>query len=286
MQSSSVCFAVVFAGLAAVTPGASANFLSLDGIPQLSVDALVPGQRMVRVDGPGAPNTMMLGGRRVEFASADAMIGHSSDAIYVAVAGGEARLGQLRAGPGEAILIAPVGAPPSIVTFDAERMRAMFGPEPPPTLRGFVSKLDDAADDQAWGIFFGRYQRSVLDLQAPGGARTEAGRSSEIVRIRYSGHSDPDQIEAMVVARAAQALASRDALALAQLLDPAPYGGDDLGGGGDEARLLVAQQLIVSHARAASGEVRRGAGEGVWRAGAVTLRTRPFSDFVFISAIE
>lgn len=183
----------------------------------------------------------------------------------------------MTAGAGEAILLPPYGVAPSIVTFDAERMAAMFGPQAPEPLQGFVADLASVAEEQSWGLFFGRYQRSLFDLNNPGGARTETGRVSvmgapEVVRIRYSGVSDPTQVEAMVVERARAALAARDANALAQLLDPAPYGGDDLSGGGEQARLVVARELVSQY----GGSPSRG----------VTLRTRPFSDFVFISAVE
>jgi hypothetical protein len=285
-----VCTVTAFVA-AALTVPAAAQYLTLDGVRQPGPVTVMPGTRYVRLaEGPGE-QSLILGGRTVNLGGASAMIGSSSDAVFVAVARGEARVDGLSAGPGEALLLTPFGGAPSVVDFDAERMAAMFGPQPPQSLSGFVADLASVADDQSWGIFFGLYQRSLFDLQNPGGARTEAGRVSvmgapEVARIRFSGQSNPDAIEDMVVARAASALATGDANALAQLLDPAPYGGDNLNGGGQEARLVVAQQLIAQHGRAAAGDVRRGAAEGVWRAGSVTLRTRPFSDFIFISAVE
>jgi hypothetical protein len=282
---------VAFLGISVIPSQAAAQYFTLDGARVSGPAKIEPGARIIRLAGEAGDETAALGGRPVQLGGATAMIGSSSDAVFVAVASGEARVGNVTAGPGEALLLPPYGRDPSVVNFDAERMAALLGPQPPQSLAGFVADLTSVADDQSWGIFFGLYQRSLFDLQNPGGPRTEAGRASvmgapEVVRIRYSGQSNPDQIEEMVVARAAAALAAGDAMAFAQLLDPAPYGGDNLDGGGQEARLVVARQLIAEHARAASGEVRRGAGEGVWRAGSVTLRTRPFSDFIFISAIE
>jgi hypothetical protein len=284
-------FTVSFLSLAAMAGPASAQYVTLDGVRRTGPVQVQPGERLIRLEDGATEGSTVLAGRTVELGGANALIGASSDAVFVAVASGAARVGDVGAGPGEALLLTPYGGAPSVVEFDAERMVAMFGPQPPQSLSGFVADLASVADDQSWGIFFGLYQRSLFDLQTPGGARTEAGRVSvmgapEVVRIRFSGQSNPDAIEDMVVARAAQALAAGDAAALAQLLDPAPYGGDNLNGGGQEARLAVAKQLIAEHGRAAAGEVRRGAGEGVWRAGSVTLRTRPFSDFVFVSSVE
>lgn len=254
-----------------------AAYLGLDGSPHSGPAALRPGARFVHIPTGEGPAPLALAGRSVELSGASAIVGSSSDTIYIAVANGEARVDGLSAGAGQAILLQPMGAAPSVVTFDAERLAALFGPQPPESLRGVVADLMAAADDQSLGIFFGLYERTVLDLQNPGGARVEAARASvmgapEVVRIRYSGVNDPAQIEAMVVERARAALAARDANALAQLLDPAPYGGDDLGGGGEEARLVVARELTAQY----GGPAARNA----------TLRTRPFSDFVFVSSVE
>lgn len=291
---STVLLSAAFAALLATTsvlPAGAAQYFTLEGARHTGPIVLQPGTRLVRLAGEAGGASMTLAGHAVDLGGANALLGASSDAVFVAVASGEARVGDVSAGPGEALLLTPYGGAPSVVEFDAERMAAMFGPQPPQSLSGFAADLASVADDQSWGIFFGLYQRSLFDLQNPGGARTEAGRVSvmgapEVARIRFSGQSNPDQIEGMVVARAAAALAAGDANALAQLLDPAPYGGDDLSGGGQEARLHVARQLIAGYGRAAAGDVRRGAGEGVWRVGAVTIRTRPFSDFIFVSSVE
>lgn len=285
--------AVILALLAPmiVTSPSLAQYVTIEGESHEGPRGLRPGVRFVRL-GPGNTEpSVILGGHSADFGSASALVGSSADAAYIAVVSGEVRVETLKASAGEAILLPPYGRSPSVVAFDAGRMRAMFGGTPAPALRDFVAQLDDIAEDQSWGLFFGQYKRSVFDLQNPGGERAEAGRRSvmaapEVARIRYSGLSDPDQIEAEVVARGAAALVARDAEALAQLLDPAPFGGDDLSGGGEDARRVVAQQIIAEHASAASGEVRRGAGQGVWRAGRITMRTRPFSDFVFISSVE
>lgn len=269
----------------------AASTYALDGSGHPGPGALRPGERFVQLPSGSGVETLSIAGRTVELNGASALIGSSSDAVFIAVASGEARTGGLGAGPGEALMFQPYGQEPSVVDFDAERMAAMFGPRPPNVLQPFVSALMSVADDQSLGIFLGMYQRSLFDLQTPGGSRVEGGRASvmgapEVARIRYSGASNPDQIEEMVVARAAAALSYRDANTLAQLLDPTPFGGDDLNGGGQEARLVVARQLIADFSGVASGDVRRGAGEGVWRAGSVTMRTRPFSDFIFISSVE
>ncbi|HAH10085.1 MAG TPA: hypothetical protein DCL48_08295 [Alphaproteobacteria bacterium] len=234
---------------------------------------------------------MTIGGQTVTMNNVNGLAGGAADGAYVAVASGEAVLGSLTAVAGEAILIPPYGRAPSIVTFDAGRARVLLGDSRDPAVQAVASDLADVAEGQEWGLFFGRYRRTLLDLQSPGGQRTEAGRASvmgapEVVRIRYSGVSDPGQIEEMVVERAAGALASGDVAVFAQLLDPAPYGGEDLNGGGQDARLLVARQVISSFGGAATSQVQRGAEPGVWRAGRVTLRTRPFSDFIFISSVE
>ena len=270
---------VIVASLAfaACSLPAQAQYYSLDGARHSGPATAESGTRFVRLPDGAAPASAVLAGRSVLFDGTSAMIGASSDAVFVAVARGSAKAGDVKAGPGEALMLQPYGRSPSVVSFDAGRMAAMFGPQPPETLQGFVADLAAIADEQSVGIFFGLYQRTLFDLQNPGGPRIEGGRASvmgapEVVRIRYSGVSDPAQIEAMVIERARAALVARDANALAQLLDPAPYGGDDLSGGGDEARLLVARELTAQY----GGQAARNA----------TLRTRPFSDFVFVSSVE
>lgn len=290
---------VAFCGLVVAAGGARAQeTLRIEGLDSpvpLTFEELSTGEQGMVGLPEGASFTLV--GYSVSGGPGRALVGQAADILYLAVASGSVTVGDATAEAGEALFLEPLMGGASVVRFDAARLLGTLSADARAAHPGLVADLEGIAAEQAVGIFFGLYEPTRFNLQAGGSGATEESRrlthgDDVIRRIRFGGVADPARIEELVVAEFLAALRAGDAATVAALLDPTPYGGTDLRGGGAEARALVAARLVASRdwARAlGDGGAVRGGSDGLWTVAgreAVTLRNRPVTDFVYVSTIE
>lgn len=141
-------------------------------------------------------------------------------------------------------------------------------------------------------MWFGRLGQTSFNVAASGSARYEEQTRTlmgdpAIRDIRFSGISDPQEVERLVVTSFLDALKSGNAKAVAALMDPTPFGGRALSGGADDARVIAASALIKSRNWSqVIGASTPQLTDGAWRAGEAALQLRTIDDFVFISRIS
>ena len=154
------------------------------------------------------------------------------------------------------------------------------------------ASLERIKGGQELGVWFGRLGQTSFNVAASGSARyeqqTRTLMGDPAVRdIRFSGASDPQEVERLVVASFLNALKAGDANAAAALMDPTPFGGRALAGGADDARVMAASALIKSRNwTQVAGASAPQLSDGVWRAGAASLQLRTIDDFVFVSRMS
>lgn len=237
-------------------------------------------------------------GHSVELSNFSGVFGMSSDTAYIMTACGEARLGDLMAKPGRVLILTPYGGTPVKQTYDAARFLAGWTPKNDDHSVNVMAGLEKVRKKQKRAMFWGLYQSTSFNVAAPGSSNTEMARrsivgSKVIQNIRFSNEADPENIEYQIVSAFRDALVRGDVQAVASLMDPTPYGGSDLRGGADGARLLMAKRLIKSKNWSRllqSGSIKHAPNSNFWTVSKgqirINIQMRPIGDFTYISSIE
>lgn len=237
-------------------------------------------------------------GNEVAFSGFSGAFGMASDMAYILVAKGTASIGSQKAKPGEVLILPPYGRRGSKQRYDAKRFIQAWSEEAIDANRDVYARFQRVAKKQRMAMFFGRYESTSFNVAAPGSSSQELARRSVVgadvvTEIRFSGAREPSDIERTVVDKFTSALVAEDAQTVASLMDPTPFGGADLRGGADGARLLTAHQLISSQnwsQRFGDVAPTRVSENGNWQFVNGKTRTllslRPVGDFVFIQSIN
>ena len=164
-------------------------------------------------------------------------------------------------------------------------------------LRGRPVLASDRDQDcgQARGLWLGRLSSTSFNVATMGNAAQEEQRRARVgdpaLRdLRFAEAADPAARERQIVGAFLGALARGDAGEVAQFLDPLPFGDRALSGGGDAARLAMAQALLAERDwRGFAGATPLAAGAATWRANgsssAAEIRLRRTTEFAFVQSI-
>ncbi len=236
--------------------------------------------------------TLTFAGRQIALSAFTGILGYSNELAYVVVLDGSATVAEDIAGVGQMLILRPYGAPVSVEHFDAIRLSNQWSESTKAAAPDAYASLERIKGGQELGVWFGRLGQTSFNVAASGSARNEQQTRTlmgepTVRDIRFSGVSDPLEVERLVVVSFIDALAAGDAKAAAALMDPTPFGGRALAGGAEEARLTAANALIGSRSwkTSAVGSPPQFS-DGVWRAGDSTLQLRTIDDFVFVSRIS
>ena len=226
---------------------------------------------------------------------ARALVGQAADTIYLAVTSGAIAIDSETADAGEVLLLEPLVRGYRIERFDAARLLGALTERVRANHPMLTSDLEDIAGTQWLAIFFGRYETTSFNVQNPGSPEFEDMRrgmvGGETIRgIRFGSVQDPGEVERLVVSAFVEALSAGNTERVAELLDPTPYGGQDLRAG-NAARRLVAEDLVKARDWAATltGPPAPTDDPGLWRVSGrpdVLVRLRPVTDFVFVQSVE
>lgn len=233
-------------------------------------------------------------GRQITLSGARVIAGYASEVAYLVVLEGEASIGKQGASAGRMLLIPPFGADVLVERFDAKRLGDQW---PTSTTADGLDEaraaLDKITRQQRLGLTLGRLQRTSFNVAASGAADQEAGRRAlvggETVRsIRFGGDANETEVAQRVVASTSDALASGDARALAELLDPIPFGTEDAG-----ARIALAQSMLSEHdwpRQLASAQIETAGDLSSWRlrgpGGSTLIQLRASSGFPYVATIN
>jgi hypothetical protein len=235
---------------------------------------------------------MIFAGKTISLSGFTGIVGYANELAYVVVLKGAASLTDASAGAGQMLILRPFGAPVSVEQFDAIRLAGKWSDQAKIAAPGAYASLERIKGGQELGVWFGRLGQTSFNVAASGSARyeqqTRTLMGDPAVRdIRFSGASDPQEVERLVVASFLDALKTGDAKAAAALMDPTPFGGRALAGGADDARLMAASALIKSRNWSqVAGTSAPQLSDGAWRAGDASLQLRTIDDFVFVSRIS
>lgn len=287
---SAISMAAIALGWASCLPAASAQagILLNDGSPAQSA-TLATGEQLLITGQSGA---LPFAGRQIALSGFSGIVGYSNELAYVVTLDGSSAIDGDVASPGHMLIIRPYGAPVSVEPFDAIRLSGKWSDAARLAAPQAYAALGRIREGQELGVWFGRLGQTSFNVAASGSARHEKSTRTlmghEAVRdIRFSGASDPMAVEQLVATTFLDGLKAGDAQTVAALLDPTPFGGRGLGGGGDEARLMAAASLIAS--RNWTQVAGTGAPQltgGAWRAGEAAVQLRTIDDFVFVSRIS
>ncbi|MCB2067510.1 MAG: hypothetical protein KDE15_12825 [Erythrobacter sp.] len=258
--------------------------------PQLA--ALDTGDQLVIEQAQGP---LAFAGHQIELDGFSGVAGYGSQAAYLIVIEGRARLGDLEAGPGRMLLIQPLGAGTELARYDARRLHRSLSEQAGLSDLPVLAELDAVARGQARGLWLGRLSSTSFNVATMGNAAQEEQRRARVgdpaLRdLRFAEAADPAARERQIVGAFLGALARGDAGEVAQFLDPLPFGDRALSGGGDAARLAMAQALLAERDwRGFAGATPLAAGAATWRANgsssAAEIRLRRTTEFAFVQSI-
>lgn len=251
-----------------------------------------------QVSQSGVSGIKVFAGNTIELTDFAGVFGMSSDTAYVVIASGHATIGEMKAKPGEVLILTPYGGKPAKQTFDVSRFLHDWSGENSAQHPEVLAAFEKVQKKQARAIFLGLFQQTDFNVAAPGSASTELARrtvvgSPVVQSIRFSNVDDPAEVERLIVSAFRDALIAGDVSAVASLMDPTPFGGSDLRGGADGARLLAARQLIGStdwQSLLSSSQFVRKPDSNLWALtngqNQFSIQLRPVGDFTYISSIQ
>ncbi len=278
-----------FAALAASSPASADPGILLADARVAASETLATGEQLLLTARTG---DMPFAGKTITLSGFTGIVGYANELAYVVVLDGSAALGSSMAGAGQMLILRPYGAPISVEQFDAIRLAGKWSDQAKAAAPDAYASLERIRGGQELGVWFGRLGQTSFNVAASGSARyeqqTRTLMGDPAVRdIRFSGASDPQEVERLVVASFLDALKTGDAKAAAALMDPTPFGGRALAGGAHDARMMAASALIKSRNWSqVAGASTPQLSDGAWRAGDASLQLRTIDDFVFIQRIE
>lgn len=286
LRRSLVVMTICLASAGGVSP------LSADAQETETISASIGEQRAVEE----RSGMVRFAGHEIELDSFAGFAGQASDIAYLLVVRGTARGRDVKAGPGEMLLLPPLGAPVSKLRYDAERFAASVTTTASGASQPLLKDLRLVARRQAAGKFWGLYQPTRFNIAAPVSADDELARRSvmgnETVHLlRFSDIEDDVVLEAAIVRKFETALREKDSRKVAALLSSAAFGAGDLRGGGMRARELFAEQVVRSHPWAellSDAEFQPTDQRRIWELTGPTpvqLGLRPYDDFLFVAFI-
>jgi len=235
---------------------------------------------------------MDFAGRELKLAGFTGIVGYANELAYIVVLEGAASDGSAKAEAGNILIIRPYGAPTAVEQFDAIRLSKQWSEAARRASPSAYASLERVKGGQELGVWFGRFGQTSYNVAASGSARyehqTRTLMGDPAVRdIRFSGASDPHEVERLVAVSFLDALKAGDANTAAALMDPTPFGGRALAGGAEDARLMAANAVIESRDWSqVAGDNPPQLSDGVWRAGNAALQLRTIDDFVFVSRVS
>jgi hypothetical protein len=287
-RRASLCLTIILAAATFAGPACAASGTRLADGTAAALATLATGEQLL-IEPASTP--LDFAGQTIARADARLIVGYASEVAYVLVLAGEARLGDLSAGPGRMLLFPPWGGAPSVQRFDARRLLDAW-----PVHGAQAAARADAmriASRQRLALTFGRLQRTRFNVGASGDAAEEGTRralvgGAAVRAVRFGGEADLPGVVQQVMSGVAGALVTRDAAALAQFIDPLPFGGD----AGGDGRQALAEAIIAQRdwsARLAGVAIIPGGSDSQWRltgpAGITTVQLRPTGGFPFVAAI-
>lgn len=235
---------------------------------------------------------MPFAGRQIGLDKFVGIVGYANELAYVAVIEGLASDGNEMAKPGQMLLLRPYGAQSGVEKYDAIRLADQWSQVTRTASPTAYASLTRIKSKQQRGVWFGRLGQTSYNVAASGSAKNERATrrlmgEAAVRDIRFSGASEPMDVEKLVVTRFLDALKSGDAETVSALMDPTPFGGRRLSGGADEARLLAARAFIASRNWTnIVGSNEPIFSDRMWRAGGASLVLRPIDDFIFVTRIS
>ena len=258
-------------------------------------DGLHTGDQAIIENASGA---FSFAGQELVTSSYSGVLGVSSQASYIMTINGRVEVGGEVAGPGEIIIILPYNQGISVEKFDAGRFVSAWPSDAAERHSKAYSDLQTIANSQESRIFWGLYETTAFNVSAPGSAEIEQARRSivggkSVQKIRFSGDMDPARIEQDVVDAYTMALINKDAQTIAELTDPNLFGGSDLRGNGNGARLLLASNIIKDQdwkANLAQSRFKRTENNNIWSLsndrGNASIHLMLKGDFIYVSNIN
>jgi hypothetical protein len=286
-----LCFGIcaALATIVASTPASADPGILLADARAAASETLATGEQLLLT---ARTNALSFAGKTITLSGFTGIVGYANELAYVVVLDGSASVTGASAGAGHMLILRPFGAPVSVEQFDAIRLAGKWSDQAKTVAPDAYASLERIKAGQELGVWFGRLGQTSFNVAASGSARyeqqTRTLMGDPAVRdIRFSGASDPQEVERLVVEGFLDALKKGDAKAAAALMDPTPFGGRALSGGADDARVMAASALIKSRnwsqvAGASTPQLT----DGAWRAGDASLQLRTIDDFVFVSRIS
>ncbi len=244
---------------------------------------------------------VQFGGHTIALDAFSGIAGYGSEVAYLITVDGEAELSgaelgegaqEIEAGRGRMLMIPPFGAQAGVQRYDARRLHEALSAQQQVSATFTVASLGDLAKGQDRAIFLGRLGRTSFNVATMGSASQETGRRERVggthVRdVRFTSEAGADTLEQRIVSQFLAALAAGESAAVAQMLDPLPYGMGAMAHGGDQARIAMASNLIAQRDwSAAAATPPQQVGETLWRAGDALINLRRTTEFAYVESIE
>lgn len=243
---------MALAGLGALSlvnsPAAYAEAaLAYQGDLDPQIAALPTGDQLVL---QGQDGTIRFAGRDIALSGFSGVLGYASESAYLVTFDGKATTGELEAGRGRMMMFQPFGREAMVARFDARRLHKTLAPQLGSDGEWVMARLASVVESQDRGVFFGRLGRTSFNVATLGSTSAEQARrervgGTQLRESRFVGDKSAEEVERDLIQRFVRALASGDSRAASEYLDPLPYGMNNMGGGGAQARMLMAQQLIA-----------------------------------------
>ena len=283
--------AALTASISLLPVAAQAEVRSAGGEPlEAQLAALPTGDQLLL---EGHDGTLDFAGRSLTLNQFTGIASYTSQIAYVLVIEGEAEIDGVRAGRGRMLLVPAFGGEVVAERFDAARLHSALEQH---DIVPMLASLADLAREQARGVFVGRLGRTGFNVSTFGSAEQElirrARTGGQTVReTRFAGAASGEDFERRVVTRFLAALAGGEAQAVAELLDPAPYGLVHGTPEASNARLAMARALLARRDwRAFADAQPTSAGNASWLADVgeqrATIELIPTRDFTFVRSIE
>lgn len=249
MQLRALSASLAVVALTATPPAARAEPLAATpGQESAQLAALETGDQLVL---DGYTGSLAFAGQQIELTDFSGVLGYASEAAYALTIEGSARIGDQSAARGRMLMVAPFNQGIVSERFDARRLHSSMIKAPQSEkLAPVLASLQNLARGQDRGVFLGRLTRTNFNVTTMGSVEQEEDRRARIggAAIRQARFSAPESVsgsEERIVQLFVQALQSGDAAAVAQFIDPLPFGSAALGKGGGEVRQVAARNVLA-----------------------------------------